>query len=130
MTFNMDFSLGDIVAVIVALAALAVAWGKTQANAGNQSERLKELEESAATAAGVAVAKFEAVTRQAASLEVRLAVVEALTAQSREERMRYHQETQAALAEIRKDLSKVHDHLAQISSRAVKDFNDLKDQNL
>ena len=130
MTFNMDFSLGDIVAVVVALAALAVAWGKTQANAGNQSERLKELEESAATAAGVAVAKFEAVTRQAASLEVRLAVVEALTAQSREERMRYHQETQAALAEIRKDLSKVHDHLAQISSRAVKDFNDLKDQNL
>lgn len=130
MTFNMDFSLGDIVAVVVALAALAVAWGKTQANAGNQSERLKELEESAATAAGVAVAKFEAVTHQAASLEVRLAVVEALTAQSREERMRYHQETQAALAEIRKDVSKVHDHLAQISSRAVKDFNDLKDQNL
>lgn len=130
MTFNMDFSLGDIVAVVVALAALAVAWGKTQANAGNQSERLKELEESAATAAGVDVAKFEAVTRQAASLEVRLAVVEALTAQSREERMRYHQETQAALAEIRKDVSKMIVNLAQISSRAVKDFNDLKDQNL
>lgn len=130
MTFNMDFSLGDIVAVVVALAALAVSWGKTQANAGNQSERLKELEESAATAAGVDVAKFEAVTHQAASLEVRLAVVEALTAESREERMRYHQETQAALAEIRKDVSKMIVNLAQISSRAVKDFNDLKDQNL
>lgn len=115
----MEFSVGDIVAMVVAAATAIYTYGSVRARNATNDRRLNEIEESVKEhkKREEDTDKFLAALAESMnSLVTRLTVLEVTVKDSREDRLRYHTEVQVALSEIRKDQTRMLSAMAQMQN--------------
>lgn len=106
----MDFSFGDALATAVAVSGFLGVWWRTAHTTGKFENRINTLENRVEETEKEQDKILESLQR----VTTQLAVVDSTLRDTRDERVRFHTETQVNFSELRRDVTRILSAVAQL----------------